>query len=330
MEKQYSEKEIKNLVNKLFSGKINSDELQILNDWYDLFNSLEELEIPNTETSSSEEIKYKLLANINHKRKRNFNVFDILYQYKNIAAAIFIFVLLLASISILLKNNSGPTKIVWNEFQITNGKKKIITLSDNSKITINSGSYFKYPKSNDPNKFEVFLDGEAYFEIAPNKNRKFIVHTSTITTTVLGTKFNVNAFKNEDEHSVSLIEGKVEIENISNGIKNNKTILNPLEQYVSINNNNNIRIKSFIISEEVGWKDNILIFNKKSLKQILKVLSRNYGVTFILTNDDYAKRKVTANFNDASLSTVIRSIQKLTNLKSYIEKDYEKQMVVFY
>lgn len=320
---------IKSLINKLFDKSISKDELEVLNNWYDSESNVEEVEVFNSSSDNKANVKNELLKRINAKRKRTPQIYVLFSKYRNVAATLLAFALLVSGIMIYMNSQKTEPEIAWNEIKVLDGQKKILTLSDNSKITINSGSYFKYPQQFSPINSEVYLDGEAYFEITPNKKRNFIVHTAKFSTSVLGTKFNISAFKEDIEESVSLIEGKVEVMHKSSS-KSNSTILKPLEQFFVNNNSNVSSVRKFDVDEEIGWKENNLVYKSKPLKQILRSLSRSYGVKFVLTNDDLANKNITANFKETKLSTVIRSIEKLTNLRSYTEKDEDINLIVFY
>lgn len=322
------DKRISSLIDKLFSDKISEDELKELNEWDDSFDEDREIEIINTDSEDMKEVGELLIKRINVRRQTKSNVFEYMKQYRNVAAVIIFVSILLASVGIYITSNSQEQQITWNEIHVNIGQKKILTFSDSSKVILNAGTHFKYPSILDKNNTEVFLDGEAYFEITPDKTRKFIVHTAKLSTSVLGTKFNVSAFKEENETSVSLVEGKVAVSNTGNS--NDSVVLNPSEQYVLSKNGSKGIVKQFDIIENIGWKDNQLVFNKKPLGYILNVLSRSCGVSFELSSNNFEEQNFTASFKNTSLSTVIKSIQKLTNLNYNIKEDDNVKRIVFY
>ena len=91
------------------------------------------------------------------------------------------------------------------------GEKSIITMNDGSRVYLNSSSTLSYPATFPSDKREVFLEGEAFFEVTRNENRPFVIRSGNLTTKVLGTSFNVNAF-DANNISVSVATGKVQVD----------------------------------------------------------------------------------------------------------------------
>ncbi|MGD8778079.1 MAG: FecR domain-containing protein [Ignavibacteria bacterium] len=207
------------------------------------------------------------------------------------------------------------------------GQKSILTFFDGTRITLNAGSKLRYPKQFKNSKREVYLEGEAYFEVAHNPDRPFIVHSGKISTTVLGTKFNVKAFPNEKEIAVSLIEGSVKIY----VAEKEEQLLVP-EQQLSYNKlTGSEQVKEFDLVQVTGWKDNILKFVSVPLENVFAQLERTYGVKFILEDAAYAQEKIRAGFNNESFWTVIKVIKSASGLeyRTITEKD-EIKAIVFY
>lgn len=223
------------------------------------------------------------------------------------------------------------TVISWNEKTTKMGEKWIVSLSDGSRIILNADSKVKYPAHFSNNLREVYLEGEAYFEIQHDSTRPFIVHSDKLTTKVLGTKFNVSAFPNEKEISVSLIEGKVEVAKKEADSEERIVILKPQQQLVY---NKVKEISSFDQFDEqttVGWKDNILKFDNEPLEKVFVELERAFGVKFELTDKSFNRKKITANFKNDSFWTVTEVIKKLTKLNyRTIKENNELKKIVFY
>ncbi len=110
-----------------------------------------------------------------------------------------------------LKHEEISTQVKMNEVVIPYGKQSQITLSDGTKIWINAGSRFAFPTQFDKNSRVVYLEGEAYFEVAHDENKAFIVNTEAISVKVYGTKFNLSAYKQDKHLETTLLEGKVSV-----------------------------------------------------------------------------------------------------------------------
>src|SRR5690606_23661467 len=129
------------------------------------------------------------------------------------------------------------------------GVKSDLTLSDGSKVVLNSGSSIKYIKGFEKDKREILLDGEAYFDVARDADRPFTVRKANVSVTALGTSFNVQAYENEDLN-ISLISGKVGIE-----------MLSDYQQYVLLEQGESLQVRpegtwskgTFNEEEVIGW-----------------------------------------------------------------------------
>jgi transmembrane sensor len=220
-----------------------------------------------------------------------------------------------------LKQKSDAT--VWNEKKTVMGEKVILTLLDGTKITLNADSKLKYPVRFREEPREVYLDGEAYFEVTHDDTKPFIVHSGGVTTTDLGTKFNVKAFPGEQDITISLQDGKVKIQaEISESKKGIREILlAPTQQFVFNKENKSSVVETFDPQKAIGWKDNILIFDNESLSNVLPSLERYFGVKFEIANPALANRIVKANFKNESFWTVVKVMEKATGLAYKTEKD---------
>jgi transmembrane sensor len=214
-----------------------------------------------------------------------------------------------------------PAVIAWNERTTLPGEKAIITLNDNSKIILNAASKLKYPLRFTGNSREIYLEGEAFFEVSHDSSKPFIVHSSNITTTVLGTKFNINAYKPENEISVSLLEGKVKVSNQKMTGAEDIMLLKPAQQLIYNKSNEISEVVNFDVQKETGWKDNILKFKNEPLDKVFVVLERAFGVKFELDMKGQAKPKISATFKNDSIQTILTVLKNLTDLQYKIERE---------
>ena len=197
-------------------------------------------------------------------------------------------------------------KTEWLTKEVPYGKKTTLKLSDGTQIKLNSGSMLYFPKvfKKDSSRI-VFLEGEAFFDVVKDTTRPFIIHSSSITTTVMGTSFNIKAYQNEEDIVVSVVTGLVEV--IDN-VDKQSVYLNPKEQVVYNNAKKGLKKRSFE-SSEVSWKEGKLIFEGADLKEIIKQLERWYGVKFIVQNPRLlSKRGYTETFENASLKMIMETI----------------------
>lgn len=161
----------------------------------------------------------------------------------------------------------------YNQIIVPRGKQSKLTLSDGTIMNVNAGTRVVYPSQFISEKREIFVDGEIYLEVAPDKTKPFIVRTKNISVQVLGTKFNVQAYSAEDETQVVLAEGSVKV---SNDNQKDFFILKPHEMYHRSSNAE--AVKKVDIIRYISWKDGLYYFDKERLDVIILKLSRYYGI----------------------------------------------------
>ncbi len=219
----------------------------------------------------------------------------------------------------------------WNEKVTAMGEKSIITFLDGTRITLNAGSTLKYPAKFGEDSREVYLEGEAFFEVIHDSSKPFIVHTGDISTFDIGTKFNINAFYDEENIAVSLIEGKIEVSANLPISKKGNIILTPSQQLIYNKEQEASKVGPFNSKKTIGWKDNLLVFDNEPLSKVLIHLERYYGVKFELADSSFAGRKIKANFNNDSFWTVADVIKKATGLAyRAVKENDELKKIIFY
>lgn len=215
-----------------------------------------------------------------------------------------------------------PEKLPLQQRNLAYGQTSTFRFSDGSVITLNGGSSLKFPEQFEKDKREVYLEGEAYFDIAPDKYRPFLVHVGSTTTRVLGTSFNIKAYDNDKEMQIAVVEGKVGV--TSNSAPSTK---NPEEQIVLEKNQWATYHRSGTlveqgegdIWEQIAWKDQVLIFNNKPFSEVAKMLERWYGTEIIIKGKELKDAKLKGKHKSMSLEQVLQSIQFVLGIEYTIE-----------
>ena len=169
-----------------------------------------------------------------------------------------------------------------NTFFVPYGKRSILLLSDGSKVYLNSGSSLVYPAEFSSLKREVFLEGEAYFEVAKEENRTFIVKTSYKAIEVLGTKFNVSVDKQLNKFETVLVTGKIGLD--SNG---GKIELLPNQYYGYTADTKIDEFKTVDVKDYTSWIDGKLRFNREPLSYVLHKLEKCYNIEIDMQDPKY-------------------------------------------
>ncbi|MDO5980350.1 FecR family protein [Flavivirga spongiicola] len=206
-------------------------------------------------------------------------------------------------------NNNTSLELVYNYLTVPRGGKFHLTLSDSTEVWLNSESQLKYPVSfTDGNSRQVELVyGEAYFDVSSSTNHKgadFKVFHNKQEVEVLGTEFNIKAYKDETNIYTTLVEGKVVI-----NAANKSKVLSPTEQANLDITSNSISITTVNVYNEISWKDDVFSFNEKSLKEIMVSLSRWYDMEVVFENKSLEEIKFVG---------VLRKHQSIEEILTYI------------
>lgn len=184
-----------------------------------------------------------------------------------------------------------------------------ITLADGSHVLLQANSQLQYPEHFDGPNREVTLTGEAYFDVAHNPEHPFIIHSGTVTTTVLGTAFNIKAWPAEKEVTVTVTRGKVKVENAT-GLVN---ILTP-DQQVSVNvQSNTLKQLSVNAEEALAWRRAAYTLDNLTLTDAITELEMRYGTLIeVAPGETPGNCQFTTTFKqDESLDYVLNVICKL-------------------
>lgn len=160
-----------------------------------------------------------------------------------------------------------------NTLSTPRGGQYMVNLPDGSKVWLNAESSLSFPNTFNPNERRVTLNGEAYFDIAKNKKAPFIVSVDDMQIEVLGTKFNVDAYKDSPRISTTLVEGSVKV---SQGMQN--IVLEPNQQSSWDKRSKKFSIQDIDTKLSTAWKNGYFIFENTNIKTIMSQLSRWYDI----------------------------------------------------
>lgn len=190
-----------------------------------------------------------------------------------------------ALLSYLSMNNEPDVSqdIIYNKLSVPKGGEYRIELEDGTKVWINSDSRLRYPVVFSSNTREVYLEGEAYFEVQRDVKRPFIVHFGNQKVTVLGTSFGISCYANEVNNYTTLVSGKVKVD-FEQGKRS--FVLEPGMQVVYNKENEVATERRVDVAEFVAWKNGKYIFKQKRLEDILSTLSRWYDFEVFYRDED--------------------------------------------
>ena len=218
------------------------------------------------------------------------------------AVAVITTLILLGSLGYLSLQQNIPTPELIVK-QTPRGQKSTIVLSDGSRIQLNSESKLVYPKSFDADSRTVSLTGEAFFNVAPDPQRPFVVQSGDIQTHVLGTSFNIQAFPDEDLHEVAVKTGIIRL-----------SFSDDPTETVQLAEGEQLRYRPASRQWDTSpidpatiafWADGYLYFDNEPLEEVLKALSRWYDVDYETSNPGILHCRITLKQQNESLHNIL-------------------------
>jgi transmembrane sensor len=192
----------------------------------------------------------------------------------------------------IIDNSSNQKDAVLNQVVVPFGQRQRVLLSDGTFVLLNAGSKLTFPASFNGKYREVFLKGEAFFEVSKNANKPFIVKTDQIDIRVLGTTFNVTAYENEQFVTTVLLEGKVNVEQKDKLFANKKFILSPGQACFYSVVDKYANIKEVNVDDYVLWKDGLYKFNDMPLRDVVYRVRRYYNLDVQIRDEHLANTLV--------------------------------------
>jgi len=339
----------KNLLYKYFKGECTESETQQVLQWYAKVNADKEL---------NQEIDEVFNRNVdNYTWDKEGTLKDILIQIEdkeggfaekkeilNIApyrkkrpyflvrvAAIVSFLLVACSLLWLLSHNKEVKQnnqlVVSSEIdyitkQTTKGQKNKLTLPDGSQIILNAASKLRFANSFSTDKERiVYLEGEAFFDVARDTSRPFVIYTQATATRVLGTSFNINAYRDNPAVSVAVVSGEVQVKRLES-----KQPVQPInlvsgeKAICDVKNEVQIKKTTFSYDREIVWKDGTLTFYKEDFETVAKKLEMWFGKKIIIQKKNI-KNDFTGTYHNKSLKVVLEGISYVLDFDYVINEE---------
>ena len=207
------------------------------------------------------------------------------------------------------KSENQPMK--YHTLAVPVGGEYHFTLADGTRVWVNSASEVRFPNCFSGGKREIYVKGEVYLEVARDEKHPFVVHAGENEVRVLGTRFNLTAYPDEQEVITTLVEGSVEFWNDQSSIR-----LKPGEQSVLDRETNNLEKQKVDVSIYTSWVSGTYEYERMPLSDITRQLSRWYDVQFVYETTEFSNHPFTGVVKrDQSLEEVLSIIEKTTNIK---------------
>jgi len=261
---------------------------------------------PSIENEVSERMYQRILAAARIKPSKRKQTFRKIYRM----AAVFAGLIMTVWMGLWIQDQMNKT-----EYQTAYGEKKTILLPDSSEVMLNANSSLVFREGDFKNKREVWIEGEAYFQVESKekngRNLPFVVYANEVAVEVLGTRFNVNARRKVTK--VVLEEGKVQL-NLDQ-VKKKAVVMQPGD-YVSYSGiDNKFERKIVDPYEYSSWRNNILFFNEVPIEQIAQAVEDHFGYKVHLMDHHLKQKKYKGAFPTDNLDVFIESLARSFDLR---------------
>jgi transmembrane sensor len=247
------------------------------------------------------------------------------------AAAVFV----MAGLGVYRWSSEPAQSTMYRSTQVEYGKKTMLVLEDGTQVWLNAGSRLLYPKAFTGKTREVQLEGEAFFDVAERAHQPFFVHTGKITVRVLGTRFDVKAYREDEKVSATLISGKIQV--IMNDDPEKKILLSPHEKLTVVNGGvkggtiveNELRYQVQLLPQadhtetvaETAWMDNKIVFNNETFEDVAMQLERRYAVRVEFGDEALKHEHVSGVFEKETLQQALDILKMTTKFNYQIDSN---------
>jgi len=259
-------------------------------------------------------------TNISARTAKQKKIF--IHRYTAIASVVILLILSTFLIAYRTGYHSGKELLSQDliEIKVPYGIISTIKLSDGSIATLNGGSTLIYPSIFNK-KREVALSGEGYFEIIKNEKLPFIVNAGHLSVEVLGTRFNLKAYEEDLQSTVTLQEGSVKVIPANDEWKKEGIMLLPDQHLILDNKTGEFRCHNITAKDYISWKDGTLSFRDITLEEIAMILERRFDVSISIPSEEIRNECYVAKFKNGENLNKILELLSEKNTWKYIEQN---------
>lgn len=303
----YTRKDADDLLKHFHAGKYNTEISEAMDT---VWEEMEEDEVSSLQHQQYREEARLLLSRIRKPEKR----FSFIPYLRYVAMVVIILSIGWGGFRLIRSNQEKV--LTYTEVHVKNGEHKRVILPDGTSVTLNAGSYLRYPREFITDVRRIEMNGEAFFEVTRDEEKPFLIHTKDADVKVLGTSFNVKAFDMDEQLTVSVQTGKVQVD-----LPEAMMRLLPDEQFVMDKTKGEFQKRNEDARLSTVWIKGGLYFNRTPIRTVVNELVRMYNRTIEFASgaeyDDY----IYGEHDNKSLEAVLKSIQYSTDIKYRIEND---------
>ncbi len=364
LEYMQNKKEIKELLDRAVFGEINANEKQLLFRFFNdpeskvfVYRWLKKKWKGQVNDEPDVEVDFDVLLSRIHsgmkigqrssirREKEQSRVRRIIYTSMRYAAVCLIACGLEWYILMQSGKEEQAKQTVYNQIDVPHGSRSFIVLADSTKVWLNAGAKLQYPANFEGKHREVYLEGEAFFEVKKDQHQPFFVKVSGMDLKVHGTKFNVKAYKDEYEIETTLLEGSVEVIGLKSDQKEDQNLfLKPGQKLVLYkekantsggiaNNNSSQAIGSVKITDarlinltvttpEIAWTYDKLVFDKQRFDEVKTRLERWYGVTIEVKDSSVLDYRFSGTFDKETFEQAMYALKEAAGFEYVMNKKH--------
>lgn len=316
--------ELKLLAQKYFDGIASPEEKRLLDQWYDSIHTgwpeTVDLQRPETENDVKQRLFNNLHQQLFEPQQAKPSVIRRLAIWSGSVAA----VLALAFFAWTWSQNSKDVPLAIEGGKMVNvplNRVMHLTLADGSRVWLNKGSVFRYPKTfNGKNRVVELLEGRAFFDIKHQANHPFVVKTKSINITVLGTSFDVSAYQKSGLTKVSVVTGKVGVSCTNTNCRGTVFLLP--KQQLTLNANSTEFIKKPELAADLnGWCKSNFVFEQESLNNVFRALEKEYHTKINVTDRKLLDERISISLNNQHLDSIMKVLSFTKHFKYQMAND---------
>ena len=305
-------KQLKIAAYKYFEGRLDNDEAEKLLEFIAsspfnkiVFDSWKKEWLAESNHTNSINEWQSMVRRIQIKERNSLQKKGFRIKWSAMVAASII-LLLGISFFLWMSLSSNPDQLYYT-YEVPNCSKSCLTMPDGTIVWLNAGSTLRYPHEFNKKNRRVELNGEGYFHVINNQNEDFVVSTRGYDVVVKGTRFNVSAYDNDDRIVTTLIDGKVLIQAVDKS-----TMLLPDQSMTYDIVSNLFEVKRTDTSQTISWMDNNIDYDEISLRDLSKVLERQFGVKIVIQSEEIANVQFRISLrNQEQITDVLESLKNI-------------------
>lgn len=266
------------------------------------------------------EKSWQRLLDKKQKQSRHYGLWKRLASY----AAVAVFAICITSIVFIFRKDETETVASTRYIGGDGLEADMVILQDGTRVSLGAKTTFYYEPDYGRSQRNVYLEGEAYFEVENQKDKPFVVHVNGLKVEALGTAFNVMAYPGDSLFTTTLLEGSVQlsIEDISC-----QTVLKPDQQLVYNRNKQDIQVNQVVAKDYIAWTTGYYYFYEQTLESILHRLSYVYGITFDIRSEKLNNTLFTGTFYRGQSA---KDLMEIINLSVPVKYQIEDRHVTIY